>query len=68
MTYPNPINYKDSLILLFSRKTTNIPGPDPLVTYGFHTINEDKYSYRELFRTDFQDTAFLALFCPKKIN
>ena len=68
LTYPNPINYKDSLILLFSRKTTNIPGPDPLVTYGFHTINENKYSYRELFRTDFPGYGAFSSFILSKEN
>lgn len=53
LTYPNPVYQKDSGILLFSRKTVNIPGPNPLVTYGFHTINKDNSSYRGLFRTNF---------------
>lgn len=48
LTYPNPIFHKDKGLFLFARKTPNIPGPNPLVSYGFFKPVKDKNVFNDL--------------------
>lgn len=48
LTYPNPIFHKNNGLFLFARKTPNIPGPNPLATYSFFKMDEDKSRINDL--------------------